>query len=77
MKITGYGIKKVLGKGTALWTTTGGWLNHRFVGLGANHSAKEWKTRAGAQRNANRLGGEVFTITSVARGNQFIRVMNY
>ncbi len=61
-----YGIKKAQGKGTALWTTTGEWLSARFVGLGSNHSAKQWKTRGGAQRAATRHGGEVFTITATS-----------
>ena len=60
-----HGIKKNLVgvKAPRLFTTTGDWLPARFVGLGANHAAKEWKTRAGAERAAKRFGGEVFTIT--------------
>ncbi len=62
--VIAFGVKKAQGKGTALWTTGGEWMSARFVGLGANHSAKRWKTRAGAYKNASRLGGEVFTITA-------------
>ena len=61
-----FGIKKaasnVNGK-PSLFTTTNDWLSARFIGIGANHAAKEWKTRAGAERAAKRRGGEVFTIT--------------
>lgn len=67
-----FGIKKASSnpKGKPfLFTTTNEWLSARFVGLGSNHSAKEWKTRRGAERAAARRGGEVFTITEA--------VMNY
>jgi hypothetical protein len=61
-----YGIKKAANTPSGkpfLFTTTGDWLSARFVGLGSNHSAKEWKTEAGAKRTAAKRGGEVFTIT--------------
>ena len=60
-----YGIKKINANSISLWTTTQEWLSSRFVGLSANHAAKEWKTEKGAQRVANRIGGEVFTITNL------------
>ena len=61
-----YGIKKAANTPSGkpfLFTTTGDWLSARFVGLGSNHTAKEWKTEAGAKRVAAKRGGEVFTIT--------------
>ena len=61
-----YGIKKASntpsGKPSIL-TTNNDWVQTRFVGIGA-YAAKEWKTRAGADRAAKRFGGEVFTITT-------------
>ncbi len=78
---TTYGIKKTIGKGTALWTTTKEWISARFVGIGANHAAKEWKTRKGAQKNADRFGGEVFTISlnynTIEKYRGKFRTMNY
>lgn len=58
-----YGIKKSNGVTTVVMTVTAGWLSHRFVGLGAKHRVKEWRTKAGAQRAADKLGARVFTIT--------------
>jgi chromosome segregation and condensation protein ScpB len=62
---TTYGIKlhprTVHGK-PYLFTTTRHFISARFVGLGSNHAAKEWKTRRGAERAAQRYGGEVFEI---------------
>ena len=61
-----YGIKKASNASSGkpfLFTTTGDWISARFVGLGSNHAAKEWKTEAGAKRVAAKRGGEVFTIT--------------
>lgn len=61
-----YGIKKTLdadGKIVRIFATTGEWESTIFFGAGAYCSAKEWKTRAGAQRAADRHHGEVFTIT--------------
>ena len=61
-----YGIKKASNAPSGkpfLFTTTGDWISARFVGLGSNHAAKEWKTEAGAKRVAAKRGGEVFTIT--------------
>jgi len=60
-----FGIKKTSdanGK-PLLFTTVNNWISARFVGIGANHAAKEWQTRAGAERAAYQRGGEVFTIT--------------
>lgn len=63
-----YGVKKSNGSTTMILTAQGEFLSHRFVGIGAAKE-KEWKTRKGAARTAQRFGGEVFTITN--------NVMNY
>lgn len=58
-----YGIKKRIGQtGIAIMTETQGWMSSRHVGLDALKE-QQWKTRKGAERNAKRFGGEVFTIT--------------
>jgi len=60
-----FGIKKASSSENGkplLFTTTNEWLSARFIGIFAR-TAKEWKTRAGAERAAKRRGGEVFTIT--------------
>ena len=63
--MTTYGLKK----GTLaphakpfLLTTDNDWISARFIGLGSNHAAKEWKTEKGALNAAKRFGGVVFTI---------------
>jgi hypothetical protein len=61
-----YGIKKASNapSGTpSLLTTSGEWISARFVGVGSNHAAKQWKTEAAARRVAAIRGGAVFTIT--------------
>ncbi len=61
-----YGIKKASStpNGTpSLLTTSGEWISARFVGVGSNHAAKQWKTEAAARRVAAIRGGAVFTIT--------------
>jgi hypothetical protein len=61
-----YGIKKTANTPSGkpfLFTTTGDWISARFVGLGSNHAATEWKTESGAKRAAAKRGGEVFTVT--------------
>jgi hypothetical protein len=58
-----YGIKRTNTATTSIMTESQGFLSARFVGVGAS-PAKEWKTRAGAERAAERCtGSEVFTIT--------------
>ena len=61
-----FGIKKesqaANGK-PLLFTEENNWQSARFVGIGGD-GAKEWKTRAGAERASLRWGGEVFTITN-------------
>jgi len=60
-----FGIKKAASNANGkplLFTTTNHWISARFVGIGTRHAAKEWKTRAGAERAAHRRGGEVFTL---------------
>jgi hypothetical protein len=61
-----YGIKKASStpNGTpSLLTTSGDWILARFVGVGSNHAAKQWKTEAAARRVAAIRGGAVFLIT--------------
>lgn len=67
-----YGIKKTTQTGSTLLLTQDGFMSARFVGLDGV-AAKEWKTRAGAERNASRNRSEyfpkgtveVFTITDI------------
>lgn len=66
-----YGIKRTNEVGAvSIFTTTSEWECARYFGAGASFSAKQWKTRSGAQKNADRFSGAVvFTITD--------NVMNY
>jgi hypothetical protein len=67
-----YGIKKASNtpNGTpSLLTASGEWISARFVGVGSNHAAKQWKTEAAARRVAAIRGGAVFLITKT--------IMNY
>jgi len=60
-----FGLKKASQAASGkplLFTTVNSWQSARFVGIGGD-AAKEWKTRAGAERASLRWGGEVFTIT--------------
>ena len=68
-EVVAYGIKWMSHGHARIMTASNGWMSHRFVGIGAyNH--KEWKTRHGAQRAADRCNGsnvikaEVFEITA-------------
>lgn len=61
MKTTTYGIKRALSTGAiSIFTTTNEWESQKYIGPGASFSGKEWKTRTGAQKNAERHGADVF-----------------
>jgi hypothetical protein len=54
----GYGVMTVKG---SILSPNGEYYKPLFIGPGA-HSAKTWKTRAGAERVAKRIHGSVFVI---------------
>ena len=57
---TGWGVETAKGNVLAI---NGEYYSQSFIGPGTGHSAKLWKTEAGAQKTAARIHGKVFRVS--------------